>query len=89
MTKLLRLFLLVLTVTIAQAAFAEEETIDFSKLGLKNGTQYKELTGTNITCTFGKGANDGKYYDTGTGIRVYGDGYMIVSAAKGKSHRLW
>lgn len=84
MRKLLRLFLLVLTVTIAQAAFAEEETIDFSKLGLKNGTQYKELTGTNITCTFGKGANDGKYYDAGTGIRVYGDGYMIVSAAKGK-----
>lgn len=83
MRKLLRLFLLVLTATIAQAAFAKEETVDFSKMGLQNGTQYKELTGTNITCTFGKGANDGKYYDAGTGIRVYGDGYMIVSTAKG------
>lgn len=83
MRKLLRLFLLVLTATISQAAFAEEETVDFSKMGLENGTQYKELTGTNITCTFGKGANDGKYYDAGTGIRVYGDGYMTVSTAKG------
>ena len=30
---------------------------------------------------FGKGGNDGKYYNTGTGIRTYGDGYIRVESS--------
>ena len=33
-----------------------------------------------FTVTFAGGANDGKYYDTGTGIRTYGGGTITVEA---------
>ena len=60
--------------------WAADETITFANLGLENGVQYTDPFGTNISVTFGGGANDGKYYDTGSGIRTYGDGTITITA---------
>lgn len=63
---------------------AHADEIDFSTLGLTNGTQYADpFNGGSFTVTFAGGANDGKYYDTGTGIRVYGNGTMTIAAKSG------
>ena len=83
MTKHLRLLMLALMVALTSTIFANNEKITFSEKGLNNGTQYKKIVGTDITCYFGDGSNDGKYYKTGSGIRVYGNGYMMVSTSKG------
>ena len=61
-------------------------SITFADLGLENGAQYLDpFDGGDFTVTFSGGANDGKYYNTGQGIRVYGNGTMTV-AAKSGSH---
>lgn len=70
-------------VALTSTIFANNEKITFSEKGLINGIQYKNIVGTDITCYFGDGSNDGKYYDKGSGIRVYGKGYMMVSTSKG------
>ena len=61
-------------------------TIDFSTLNYVNGTQYLTTTVGDVTITFGPGSNDGKYYDTGTGMRVYSNstsnGFCTVSSTK-------
>lgn len=63
------------------SAWAADETIVFSKLNLENGVQYSEpFDGGNFTVTFAGGGNDGKYYSTGSAIRVYGGGTMTVAA---------
>jgi|GEM_PF-4046588 len=59
------------------------DTIVFADLNLENGTQYKDpFTQGNMSVQFGAGSNDGKYYTTGTGVRVYGDGWVTVSSQK-------
>lgn len=59
-------------------------TITFADLGLENGVQYSDpFDGGDFTVTFVGGANDGKYYNTGQGIRVYGNGQMVVEAKSG------
>ena len=59
------------------------DTIIFGDLGLENGTQYKDaFTQGNMSAQFGAGSNDGKYYTTGSGIRMYGDGWVKVSSTK-------
>ena len=59
-------------------------TITFAELGLENGVQYSDpFDGGDFTVTFVGGANDGKYYNTGAGIRLYGNGQMIVAAKSG------
>lgn len=83
MTKHLRLLMLALMVALTSTIFANNEKITFSEKGLTNGTQYKKIVGTDITCYFGDGSDNGKYYKTGSGIRVYGNGYMMVSTSKG------
>lgn len=60
--------------------------IVFADLGLTNSQQYLDpFTSDNgmFTVKFGDGGNDGKYYNTGSGIRVYQNGYMKVSAVSG------
>ena len=59
--------------------------ITFVELGLTNGVQYLDpfnIDGGAVTITFGGGGNDGRYYDTGTGIRTYGEGYFTISCAR-------
>ena len=73
------LFLLCALLTTA-GAWADSETITFGDLGLENGVQYPEPFGTNISVTFGGGGNNGKYYTTGSGIRIYGDGTITITA---------
>ena len=60
------------------------KSIDFSTLGLSNGTQYSNpFDGDIFTVSFGGGDNNGKYYDTGTGIRTYGGGNITITAKQG------
>ena len=64
-------------------------TIDFSTLGLENSKQYTTpFDGGDFTVTFAGGANDGKYYTTGTAIRVYGGGTMTIAAKSGNLTKL-
>ena len=56
-------------------------TIDFSTKGYENGEQYPSTVQDGVTVTFGDGGNDGKYYNTGTGMRFYGGGYCQISAS--------
>lgn len=57
-----------------------------SEQGYTNGVQYTSATvDENISLAFGDGTNDGKYYDTGTGIRLYANGKLTVSASNGST----
>lgn len=63
-------------------AAPDPETIDFSSLSLENGVAYNDpFDGGNFTVTFASGGNNGKYYTTGTAIRVYGGGSFTVASA--------
>ena len=77
------------TLTVKEQSQGDGVTGDivFGELGLENGVAYTDpFTADNgqFTVTFGGGGNNGKYYDTGTGIRLYGDGTMTVEATGGK-----
>ena len=59
-------------------------SVTFSALNLNNGEQYSDpfnIDNGAATVTFTGGGNDGKYYDTGSGIRTYGDGSITVSSS--------
>ena len=59
------------------------DTIVFGDLNLVNATQYKDpFTQGNMSVQFGSGSNDGKFYTTGNGMRIYGDGWVKVSSSK-------
>ena len=59
-------------------------TIVFGELNLENSKQYTDpFDGGDFTVTFAGGANDGKYYNTGSGIRVYGGGSMTIAPKSG------
>ena len=58
------------------------DTIIFSELGLQDATQYADpFVQGDMSVTFAGGGNDGKYYNTGSAIRIYGDGSVTVSSA--------
>lgn len=62
----------------------DPESIDFSTLGLTNGTAYNDpFDGGHFTVTFSDAgsANNGKYYDTGTAIRSYGGDQFTVASS--------
>ena len=82
MIKTLRLFLVAVLAIFSLNASAG--SIVFADLNLENGTQYSDpFDGGDFTVTFGGGGNNGKYYNTGTGIRIYGDGTMTIAAKEG------
>ncbi len=62
-------------------------SITFADLGLENGVQYLDPfdigTSTGVTITFAGGGNDGKYYNTGSGMRTYAGGTVTVDAGSG------
>ena len=71
------------------SAFMYAGTIVFADLGLENSTQYTEpFDGGDFTVTFTGGQNDGKYYNTGQAIRVYGNGTMTVAAKSGNLKKI-
>lgn len=76
------MFLVMVLTTIGFNAYAG--TIVFADLGLENGVQYTSpFDGGDFTVQFVGGGNDGKYYNTGSGIRMYGDGTMKIGAKSG------
>ena len=68
-------------------AWGASASITFADEGLENGVQYTDPfeigESTGVTITFDGGGNDGKYYDTGTGMRTYGGGTVTVDAGSG------
>ncbi len=82
MLKQLRYFFTLMLLAVASVGFAG--TIVFGDLGLENGVQYADpFDGGDFTVTFAGGGNDGKYYNTGSAIRVYGGGTMTIAAKSG------
>ena len=76
---LLTKLMFLLCALIAGSSSAWAGSIVFGDLGLENGVQYSDpFDGGDFTVTFGGGGNDGKYYNTGSGIRVYGNGTMTI-----------
>ena len=64
-------------------------SITFADLDLVNGEQYSDpFDGGDFIVTFAGGGNDGKYYNTGKGIRVYGGGTMTIAAKSGKMSKI-
>ena len=83
MNKLLRFSLITLLMMLCGTNLLAG-SIDFSSLGLENGVQYSDpFDGGDFTVTFAGGGNDGKYYTTGSGIRLYGGGTMTIAAKSG------
>ena len=61
----------------------ESESIIFGELGLENGVKYSDpFDGGNFTITFAGGDNDGKYYNDGSAIRVYGNGSFTIASSE-------
>lgn len=82
MTRKLRYLCTLLLLSVVSAGFAG--TIDFSTLNLVNQKQYSDpFNGGDFTVTFAGGDNDGKYYTTGSAIRVYGGGTMTIAVGSG------
>lgn len=82
MNKTLRFSMLSVLMMLCGSMFAG--SIVFGNLGLENGVQYTEpFDGGDFTVQFAGGGNDGKYYTTGSGIRVYGNGTMTIKAKSG------
>lgn len=79
------LLLVGLLVSAVSGAWAEmkTETITFSDFKYDNGTQHLVNTKNDVTVTFAGGSNDGKYYNTGTGMRIYGNGSATFTAQNG------
>ena len=81
MIKQLRYLCTLLLIAVASAAWGETKSITFSELGLENGVQYTDpFTSGDVSVTFAGGANDGKYYNTGSGVRTYGNGTITITA---------
>ena len=64
---------------------AKTGSVTFSALNLSNGVQYSEpfnIDDGAATVTFAGGAHDGKYYNTGSGIRTYSGGTITIDSLK-------
>ena len=61
-------------------AWADTEKITLSEQGYNNAEQVSSTEGTVVTLTYTDGANPTTYYNVGTGVRVYADGKMTVTA---------
>lgn len=59
------------------------KSITFASLGLENGVQYSNpfSIADGVTIKFEGGAHDGKYYTTGSGIRTYSGGSIIIASS--------
>lgn len=78
--KHLRIFVTLLLLAVFAGVQAQDETIDFAAKGYTNAQKISETLGTDCKVTFTNGSTATAYYDTGTGIRIYGGGGFTVSA---------
>ncbi len=80
---------LILLFTFALAAWAQDETIDFSEQGFTNAETVYEVSGGGCRVTFNIGENTHgaypKYYDNGEAVRLYVNNTMTVTSTNGKS----
>lgn len=62
----------------------EGDTIVFGELNLEDGVSYAEgFEAESFYIYFEGGENDGKYYDSGEAIRIYGGGSVVIEANEG------
>ncbi len=75
------------TIAVTVTEISENDVVFiFSEMGLENGVAYPNpFTKDAVSVTFTGGGNTGKYYNTGSGIRIYGDGGVVVSTMRGIS----
>ncbi|MBR6339421.1 MAG: chitobiase/beta-hexosaminidase C-terminal domain-containing protein [Alloprevotella sp.] len=81
----LRTFLLLAVFSLlAGTALAASETFDFSAQGYSNQQTVTSVSATNFTVAFDKGTNSNgqQYYNTGTGMRLYGGNIMTIASDK-------
>lgn len=67
--------------------YNDPDVIDFSAAGYDNAEKVDEVelgNGSTITFARGSGSNDPTYYDTGAGVRVYGNNTITVEAPDGE-----
>lgn len=84
MNKILRYSFVALLAMIGLSANAGKIVFAEITPALENGVQYTDpFDGGDFTVVFGGGGNTGKYYTTGSGIRLYGDGTMTIEAKSG------
>jgi len=84
MNKFLRYSFVALLAMIGLSANAGKIVFAEITPALENGVQYTDpFDGGDFTVVFGGGGNNGKYYTTGSGIRLYGDGTMTIEAKSG------
>lgn len=70
-------------VTVTEAPGADDIVFDFSSMGLTNGTAYTTpFTESGVSVQFTGGGNNGKYYNTGNGIRTYSGAIAVSSESK-------
>ena len=82
------LLLMLLAFVGVSTAQADNVSITFADLNIANGTVIDPNPyplNSEISIGFAGGGNDGKYYNTGSGIRTYGGGSITVSATNGGS----
>lgn len=75
-----------LTQQAAGAAVEKTATFNFSTMGLTNAVSYTDFTDGDIDLLFALGTNtnnnDPKYYNTGTGMRMYVGNTLTISGGK-------
>lgn len=66
----------------ADAVDENDAVFVFGEMGLVNETAYTEnpFTKNGVSVQFGGGGNNGKYYNTGSGIRIYANGTITISS---------
>lgn len=62
---------------------ALSESLVFKDQGYSNAEDVSSVDGTNFTVSFLGGSTPARYYDTGTGIRIYGGGSFTVAPNSG------
>ena len=65
---------------LANGSAPADETFQFSTKGYSNGQAVSSVSGTNVDISFSDGSTSTAYYNTGSGIRIYGGGSFTVTA---------
>ena len=75
------------TIAVTVTEISENDVVFiFSEMGLENAVAYTDpFTQDGVDVTFIGGGNTGKYYNTGSGVRIYGNGGVVVSTSRGIS----
>jgi hypothetical protein len=73
------------TASCVVTVIAPDEVFVFSTMGYSNAEDITDVDGTNVNLVFdqaGNGSNAPKYYNTGTGARMYADNTLTITSTK-------